>query len=193
MTGDELGRLAYLLLLGAAVAGYAIVANRGNLSRLARHAALWAFIFIGAIVAIGLWDDIRRTTLPDIARVEEDGTLRVPRARDGHFYLRIELDGTPVTFMVDTGATDIVLGRRTAERLGIDVASLPFYGTAQTANGVVRTAPITIDEMRLGPFVDRKVKAWVTDGEMDGALLGMAYLRRFARVELRGDVLILSR
>jgi len=193
MTGDELGRLAYLVLLGAAVAGYAIVANRGNMSRLVRQAALWAFIFIGVIVAIGLWDDIRRTTLPGVARVEKDGTLRVPRARDGHFYLRVELDGTPVTFMVDTGATDIVLGLGTARRLGVDVDALPFYGSAQTANGPVRTAPVRISEMRIGPFVDRDVTVWVADGDMEGALLGMAYLRRFSRVEIRGDTLVLSR
>ena len=56
----------------------------------------------------------------------------------------LEINGTPVRFMVDTGASDIVLSRRDAERVGIDPAALGYLGRARTANGTVPTARVRL-------------------------------------------------
>jgi aspartyl protease family protein len=86
----------------------------------------------------------------------------------------------------------MVLSRRDAERLGLDPASLVYLGEAQTANGTVRTARVKLTEVVLGPWRDEVVAAWVTDGEMDGSLLGMDYLGKF-HLELAADRLLLRR
>ncbi len=62
MTGDDYGRLAYLALLLVAVAGWMISANRGRIGKMAQQAAVWGFIFLGTVAAIGLWSDIGTTS-----------------------------------------------------------------------------------------------------------------------------------
>ena len=95
--------------------------------------------------------------------------------------------------MVDTGASSIALGPADARRVGLVPDDLAYIGTAMTANGQVRTAPVTLDEIAIGDIVDRNVRAWVIGADLDGSLLGMSYLRTFARVSFEGDLLILER
>lgn len=178
MGGDDIGRLAYLVLLLMVVGGYFLSQGRRNLGRTAQQAAIWAFIFIGVIVAYGLWGDLRRTVVPEAMRLSEGG-LEVDASADGHFYLTAEVNGAKVLFVVDTGASQIVLTRRDAERAGLDPASLGYFGTAQTANGVVQTAPVRLESFSLGPFADRDLAAVVNAGDLDTSLLGMSYLGRF--------------
>lgn len=193
MTGDETARLIYLVLLGGAIAGWLLVQNRRRLGSMVQQAAVWGFIFVGAIVTVGLWGDLRRTIEPPRAQVVEAGRIAIPRAPDGHYKVTLDVNGVPLRFIVDTGASGIVLTREAARRAGIDTEALAFYGEAMTANGPVRTAPVRIGELRLGPVTDRNLRAWVNAGEMRESLLGMAYLQRFERVEISGDTLWLTR
>lgn len=193
MTGDETARLIYLALLGAVIAGWLLLQNRQRLGQMAQQAAVWGFIFVGAIVTVGLWGDLRRTAEPPRAQVVESGRIAIPRAPDGHYKVTLDVNGVPLHFIVDTGASGIVLTREAARRAGIDTDALAFYGEAMTANGPVRTAPVRIGELQLGPVTDRNVRAWVNEGEMRESLLGMTYLQRFERVEISGDTLWLTR
>ena len=77
--------------------------------------------------------------------------------------------------------------------MGLDPDDLAYVGTAMTANGRVETAPVTIDRIAIGDIVDRNVRAYVIGADLDGSLLGMSYLRTFARVSFEGDLLILER
>lgn len=192
MDGDDLGRLAYLALLLLAVGGYFVAQARRNLGRTAQQAAIWVFIFIGVIVAYGLWGDLRRTALPEQTRVVGDG-IEVAASDDGHYYLTAEVNGARVLFVVDTGASQIVLTARDAERAGLDPAGLGYFGSAQTANGMVRTAPVRLERFTLGPFEDRNLPAVVNAGDLDTSLLGMSYLGRFRTLAISGDRLHLTR
>ncbi|HSG57216.1 MAG TPA: TIGR02281 family clan AA aspartic protease, partial [Paracoccaceae bacterium] len=78
-------------------------------------------------------------------------------------------------------------------RAGLDPAKLAFIGSAMTANGPVRTAPVRLDSIRLGGIEDRGLRAFVNEGEMRESLLGMTYLQRFSSVEIRQGALILTR
>ncbi|WP_341213638.1 TIGR02281 family clan AA aspartic protease [uncultured Limimaricola sp.] len=192
MSPDNLASLAYLGLLGAAVAGWFIVQNRDRLGQVAQQAALWALIFIGVIAAAGLWSDIRDDVVPRQTMIGAQG-IEVPLARDGHYYLTLDINGAPVDFVVDTGATDMVLGREDARRAGIDPEELHYLGSAVTANGTVRTARVTLDSVALGQIEDTGLSAVVTDGDLAGSLLGMGYLRLFGRIEIEGGKLMLTR
>lgn len=185
------GRLIYLALLGLALGGYFILSGRQNLGQMLRHALLWAMIFIGAVAAFGLWNDMQRT-MPRQAMIGMD-RIEVPRRMDGHYYLTLQVNDMPVEFVVDTGATSVVLRREDAARVGVDLDSLRFSGIANTANGTVRTARIRLDRLELGGVEDRKVAAFITDGDLFASLLGMDYLSRFSRIEIAGDRLILTR
>ena len=191
MSGDDFGRLLYLGLLLAAVAGWGLAEYRGRLGQGARSFLAWGLIFVGVMAGYGLWQDIRRDVLPRQS-VTQSGQIELPRANDGHFYATLDINGTGVLFMADTGATNMVLSGKDAARLGIDPSALVFLGEAATANGVVRTARVTLPEVALGPFRDTDIAAYVTDGAMDISLLGMDYLRQF-RIEIADDRMILSR
>jgi aspartyl protease family protein len=193
MSSLHFGNLAYLILLGAVLVFWLFVQNRESLGKTAQAAAAWGLIFLGTIAAIGLWDDIRQTVTPQQAVFADRGQIALPRAPDGHYYVTLELNGEPITFVVDTGASGIVLTRSDAQKAGIGLSDLDFYAQAMTANGPVQTAPVEIAQMRLGPFSDTDVRAYVNDGEMNESLLGMTYLQRFARVEISGGQMILER
>jgi aspartyl protease family protein len=139
----------------------------------------------------GLWTDMRSQIAP-VQMIAEGGTIEVPRAADGHYYLTLTINGTPIQFLADTGATSMVLSDRDARRLGIDPEGLIYLGRAQTANGTVATARVELGTVELGPYRDEGFDAWVNQGEMEGSLLGMEYLSLY-RVELAGDRMILRR
>lgn len=193
MTEVDYGRLIYLVLLGMVVAGYFFAQNRRDLPKVVQQGAIWALIFVGVIAGYGMWGDIRQTVAPRQMVQADAGLIEVPRQPDGHFYLTVEVNGTPVDFVVDTGASDVVLSRADAARVGLDPDALAYTGRALTANGTVQTAPVRLDSLRLGPYEDTRVRASVNGGEMDGSLLGMSYLERFARIEISGGRLVLTR
>lgn len=193
MDGYDLGRLTYLALLGGALLLWFFTQNRQSLGKTVQMVMAWVFIFIGVVAVVGLWDDIRSTvgTTPQLAVAGD--VIEVPRSFDGHYYLPMLVNGKPVTFLVDTGASQIVLSPRDAKRVGIDPDSLNFVGRAATANGLVRTAPVRLDSLELGPIADRNVSAWVNEGDMDRSLLGMDYLQHFSNIQFADGRMILSR
>ena len=195
MSADDTASLVYLGLLFLLIAGSYLIASRGRMGQVLTQAAIWALIFLGMIAAYGLWPEIRTALIPtQQALVTPEGkAVTVPRALNGHYYLELRVNGEPIMFTVDTGATDMVLSHADAERAGIDPGSLAYLGSAGTANGLVRTARVMLSEVALENIVDRDVRAVVTDGDLGSSLLGMTYLQRFSRIEIAGDELILTR
>jgi aspartyl protease family protein len=193
MDSFDTARLVYLVLLGIAVGGWFIAEHRHALGRTLRVGLAWAFIFLGVIAGYGLWGDIRDDVAPRQTVFTGDAQVEVPRAFDGHYYLTLDLEGVPVSFVVDTGATDMVLSRTDAARIGLDPGALAYTGVAGTANGQVRTARVRLEDVSLGGITDRNVSASVNAGEMDTSLLGMSYLNRFSRIEIANGRLVLER
>lgn len=188
MDGETLARVGYLAIILVALGGWVLVEFRQRMGQALRMGTAWALIFVGVVAGYGLWSDIRQDIMP--VQSVGGGVVEVPRAADGHYYLTLTVDGTAVPFMVDTGASGMVLAGKDAERLGIDLESLQFLGEANTANGVVRTARVTLDEVELGPFRNERFGAFVTEGVLDQSLLGMDYLGQF-RMEFDGGKLVL--
>ena len=188
-------RAIYLVLIGTVIGGYFLVSGRQRLSQTAQQAAIWFLIFVGAVLAYGVWDDVAGIATPrqSVVSGEAGVIIDVPRRRDGHYHLELEVNGAPVAFIVDTGASDLVLSRDDAARAGIDADGLRYLGEARTANGVVRTAQVRLAEVRLGDIVDRDVRAVVNAGDMPASLLGMSYLQSFGRIEIENDQLRLIR
>jgi aspartyl protease family protein len=193
VTGDEAARLIYLALLGLFLASILFGGGLRGLARSLRHLAVWGLIFAMVVIAYGFRDVLRRELMPGAMVQVSNGVVELRRGGDGHFHAELEVNGEPLRFVIDTGASDIVLSRADAEHVGIDVDSLAFVGRARTANGTVATAPVRLGVVRFGDVTDTEVRASVTAGGLDGSLLGMAYLDRFARIEIEGDVMRLHR
>lgn len=192
MTGDDLARIAWLMLLAAAVGGFLVVEFRARPGQTTRQMLAWGLIFVGAIAAAGLWQDVRDQLAP-VQQTLPGGRIEVPVDSSGHAQLTALVNDVPVRFVVDTGASQLALSRRDARRVGLDPDSLAYAGQARTANGLVGTAAVLLDSVVIGEVRDEAVPAMVIDGELDRSLMGMSYLRLFARVSFEGDVLVLER
>ena len=193
-TTDQFMRVLFLVLLLVFIL---LTMGGGRMLKSLRQMSVWALIFVGVVAGFGVWTDMqdqvpRQSRLPQITYAE-GGRVEVSRSFNGHYYLTLEVNGAPVAFVVDTGATGIVLTQDDARRAGFEVDRLNYFGRANTANGEVRTAPVRIDEMSLGGIVDRNVTAYVNGGQMEGSLLGMGYLQRWGRIEIADGKLILTR
>jgi aspartyl protease family protein len=193
MNSDQTAQLVYLVLLGAAIGGSLMMQGRNNLGKMAQQMVIWALIFLGVLAGYGLWDQVGRTVMPQQSVIGPAGQIEVPRAGDGHYYVVLKISGVKVRFVIDTGATDLVLTARDARRVGIDPATLAYIGQASTANGIVKTARVWLKDVSLGNYTDPSVRADVNGGQMETSLLGMSYLQKFGKIEIAGDKMVLTR
>lgn len=193
MNSDTYGRLIYLVLLGVVIGGWFFAQNRQKLNKTLQQAILWVFLFAGAVVLYGLKDSLRSGLMPHQAVQISGNKIELTRSADRHFYATLKINGVPILFVIDTGATNLVLSRQDARRVGINPENLIYFSTAQTANGVVRTARVRLKSVQFGNFTNRNVPAWVNDGQMDGSLLGMSYLSLFSKIEISGNTMTLTR
>lgn len=117
--------------------------------------------------------------------------LTVHAQAGGHFVLNAQVNGARVRFLLDTGASDIVLAPDDARRLGFHPARLAFTKMYATANGEVRAAPVTLREMRIGQLHVYDLPATVNEAQMPISLLGVSFLARLQSYEVRDDRLVL--
>ena len=193
MENVDIERLAYLSVLAATLTGTVLISRRGHLGKLFRQAGIWFFIFATAIVGAASVQDIHQRIFINTRNNNDDGTITIARAMDGHFRFTLEINGQPVEFLIDTGASDIVLNRQDAALIGFNPAQLDYWGTAKTANGTVGIATVRLARVKIGGFIDRNIRASVSEGSMATSLLGMRYLKLFNSIEIKDDKMILKR
>jgi len=105
------------------------------------------------------------------------GNVTLYPDRGGHFFVDGSINGAPVRFLVDTGATTIAMNSNTASRIGLDYRRLGRAGVASTAAGNVRTYNLNLDLVQVGNITLRNVPAGVIEGSHPTeVLLGMSFL-----------------
>lgn len=195
LSPDMIASLIYLTILLVAVSSWVFfsASGRAPAGKMVQQALVWLSVFVAVIAGYGLWQDVNRALMPRQAVFADGASVAIPRDRDGHFYLTLAVNGVPVSFVVDTGATDMVLSPRDAARIGLEPDALTFSGRAVTANGTVATARVTLDTVALGGVEDRQVSAVVNGSALDTSLLGMRYLDRWSSMMIDGDRMVLMR
>ncbi len=126
--------------------------------------------------------------------VDEAGerSHRISANRQGHFVADAYLNGRAVDMLVDTGATVTVLPESLAESIGIFLSSADYKYAIQTANGTVRGARATIDNLRIGKIRLRNVDTLVLkDQSLGEPLLGMSVLNQMKRFDISDGTLVL--
>jgi aspartyl protease family protein len=126
-------------------------------------------------------------------RDDEGGDLeQVVRAGpNGHFLVEAVVNGVPIDFMIDTGASHIMLALQDARKLGFSAGNLEFSQEFESANGTVRAAPVELRELRVGQLQLYDVEASVNGGPLPISLLGMSFLQELSSYEVAGGRLIL--
>lgn len=162
-------------------------------SRLGKAMLIAAWVVVLALLALYFQDVLDKRHNPNRSPEMQVDTLgassvALRRNRMGHYVTTGQINGEPVTFLLDTGATTIALPLALARRLGLPMRpGLP----SKTANGVVRTWSTRLDSVGIAGLTARNLRAVVMPNMPgDEVLLGMSYLKRFELIQ-RGDTLTL--
>jgi aspartyl protease family protein len=119
-----------------------------------------------------------------------DGSLDIPRSADGHFYADVDVNGSKLHMLVDTGATQIALSREDARSAGIATSIGMPNVVGEGADGSVHGEVATADRISLGNAKAEAMPVVVLNSGGQ-SLLGQSFLAKFASVEIHGDTMTL--
>jgi aspartyl protease family protein len=200
LDGDDTSRLVYYAMF-AVLVGSGIFASRRNLGETFRNLGIWALIILALVTAYVYRGEAQQVAsrvtaglIPGRAAtvVDENGfnTVVLYKAQGGHYVADTIVDGSPISMMVDTGATTIALSYEDAERAGLHPQTLDFSSTVFTANGPARSAYVTLPQISVGGIERTNVRAGIAErGKLDKSLLGMNFLGTLSSVSFSGDEL----
>lgn len=167
-----------------------------------RWVLLWcAIAFVGVGVMGRVWHPVDRAAKPETvlraaAQAEPPpdsarNTIVYPADSRGHVVIAAVVNGAPLRMLVDTGASLVTLTRSDARAAGIGRGELVFDRRVSTANGLVRMAPVTLREVRIGQLSLDDVPAAVLEN-LNVSLLGMSFLGRLQSYEMRDGKLTIT-
>jgi aspartyl protease family protein len=200
LDGDDFGYFIRYVLF-AALIGSGLLVSRRNLGQTARQLGLWVLIILGLVTAYVYRGDAQQIAsrvtaglIPGRATTEVDengfNTVVLYKAQGGHYLADMMVDGSPVTMMVDTGATTVALSYEDAERAGLNPQNLNFTSIVMTANGPARSAYVTVPQISIGGIERTNIRVGVAErGKLDRSLLGMNFLGTLTSVSFSGDEL----
>jgi len=192
VNGGNGPQFTYYVLAIVLVAS-SLISMRLPIGKAAKMAAAWVLIFVvvfglftfkGEFRALG--DRLYASAVG--APVESGGELRLPMAEDGHFWVRGEVNGKSVRFLVDSGASVTTLSADTASAAGVSTSGRRTM--VNTANGQIVVALADVDRLSIGSIEREDFPVNVSD--RDGTdILGMNFLSSLDgwRVE-RGELVM---
>jgi len=128
----------------------------------------------------------------DNAQMVSGKETRIRMADDGHFWVRVNINGVERRMLVDSGATVTALSSDTMDAIGVKAGSSPFPMLIETANGTVRADTATVPEVRMGNIVARDLPVVTSPSFGDMDVVGMNFLSRLKSWRVEGRTLILT-
>jgi len=196
--GDQAADFIYLMAILVLVIS-AFMVRRVPIGRGLQMFAAWIVIFLAAFVAFTLKDDfialgkrVMDETRGGSTQVVQAGeALRVRQSLDGHFWVTGELNGEPVRFLVDSGATTTSISAATARRAGIEPRG-GFPAVVRTANGNVQVQRGRAERLKVGTIERRDLAVHFSEAFGDMNVLGMNFLSSLSGWRVEGKWLILE-
>jgi aspartyl protease family protein len=136
---------------------------------------------------------ITREINPSEAIINDEQQIIVNISNDKHFYVNIKINGVPIRFMIDTGASDVMINIADAKKIGVDTKKLVFNKRYETANGMAFGAMIKVNELEISDIKFTNINASINNVDIGVSLLGMSFLRKFTKYEFFQDKLILTK
>ena len=199
-TDTVLGDPALIQTLGflALASSGLLFVRQFNLKQTARNVLVW--VAAGGVLIIGfsfqnelkdLGLRLRSSLVPGYPIQTGARELTLSEGDDGHYHVYGEINGTRIAFLIDTGATDIVLDPADATRIGLDLDQLKFDIPFGSANGIGYGARAVVGRLIVGPIEFSDVRVSINKAGMGSSLLGMAFLKRLKSYSVSGGKLIL--
>jgi aspartyl protease family protein len=196
-SSDDWGYIARGVGALALVAS-SLLAMRPRLKDAARYVLIW--LALGAAVVVGFTykadlvdaaTRMRAALIPAYAVAAGDHSLVLGEDAEGAYHVVGQVNGQAVGFLVDTGASDVVLSPADAERIGVDMASLRYTHAYETANGIGQGATYIAPNLTIGPIRLTNVAMSINQAPMSSSLLGMTFFKRIESFEFKGGQLTL--
>lgn len=125
--------------------------------------------------------------------VSSGRSMRLDADRQGHFKVEARIEGRFIDFLVDTGATMVIMRESDAARVGVRPQRADYTATVSTANGKIKAAPAKLDRVEVGGITVYDVQALVLPDEaLWQNLLGMSFLSRLKRYEVAAGRMVLE-
>lgn len=196
---DGVAQSFYYILLLVLVGSSALLHRGTSFTDTVRNILIW--VALGALLILGysfryefssMGNRIQAELMPTRG-IESADSISFAASGNNHFIVAALVDGVEIEFLVDTGATDVVLSPRDARRIGFKVEKLDYSREYQTANGVGRGAPVRLRSIEIGPILLRNFPASVNGADMARSLLGVRFLDQLSRYEVSGGRLTFYR
>ena len=194
--GDQAVHFIYLLGLLALV-GSAFMVRRVPIAQGLKMFIGWVIIFGAFFIAFTLKDEflalgqrVLLETRGGIEQQEVPGEVRVRQSPDGHFWVTAEINGEPIRFLVDSGATTTSISTDTARRAGIEPSS-GRGAMVQTANGIVMVQRGRAERLQVGSIERRDVAVHISDAFGDMNVIGMNFLSTLSSWSVEGRMLVM--
>lgn len=194
MTNDVMLGSLYLLIAGMMVLG-ALINRREPVARLIKMALAWAVIFGAGFVVFSFRDDLAyvgqrlKSEALGSPIAGNEGEVRVPMAIDGHFWVEGAINGRPVKFLVDSGATTTTVSRTVAAASGLEIRANRSR-RVRTGNGIIDVATTRAPSLSAAGIERRDLSVDVTEEEIN--VLGMNYLSSLRGWGVEGRWLVLK-
>ena len=193
MTNDLMLGGVYILMAVMLVLG-TLMSRREPIAKLLTMALAWVAIFAAGFILFTFRDNFgwvaQRLKAEAVGTpVVEGRETRIPMAIDGHFWVEGRVNGVPVKFLVDSGATMTTIDRETAIRAGISVSPRPNQ-FVRTGNGIIRVSSGRAQQLEVGGIRRRDVGMQVEDND-NLNVLGMNFLSSLSRWGVEGRWLVL--
>jgi aspartyl protease family protein len=194
--GDQALSLVYFLLLLVLV-GSGLAVRRAPLGKTLKMALIWVLIFAVGFAVVALKDDFRALGGRMLAELNGEAgqevrgqELRIRRANDGHFWVDGEINGRPLRFLVDSGATVTTITEEIARGAGIDASGGPGV-MVETANGPALFRRGRAASLRIGPIARADFRVHIAASLGDTNVLGMNFLSSLSGWSVEGNMLVL--
>jgi aspartyl protease family protein len=197
MSGDQNARLIYGLVWIVILIS-SLAARQLPLGQTLKMALSWvgifALVFVGfsfRYEALQVWSRVK-TELSGGDRVGADGSVRLRKQEDGHFYANASLNGHAVSLLVDSGATVTSISVETAKAANVATDGSPFPVMVDTANGVAKAERGTIKAFSIGPIHRDDLPVFISVSFGDTNVVGMNFLSSLKGWRVEGDVMVLN-
>ncbi len=210
---DSFARIAMGVALLITIGGSVFASYSGNAGLFLKQAVSWLGIGLALVTLYAFRPELtmvaQRTLgalvpgtpvemsvrkLPSSGQRARPGIVAITAGRGGHFNADALVNGSRVTFLVDTGASVVILTPEDAQRAGINTSMLRYSAPVSTANGKTFAAPVRLNEVRVGSISIPDVRALVSKpGQLSTSLLGMTFLSRLRSYKVSGNQLVLER
>ena len=184
--------VACILLLVSSLA-----ARRLPLTYIAKAALAWIAIFAALFAIfsfrfefISIWERVKADISGTAGQSISGEAIELRRQDDGHYWITVDINGKPVRFMIDSGATMTAINATTAKEAGVEADGYPII--LSTANGRVAAKRATVQSLVVGPHKIENHPVVVSESFGDVNLLGMNFLNDMQswRVEANKMILI---